>query len=147
MRIVQTLIIASLIAPSLASCAVAKATGKVAALPVKGAYYTGKYAGKGAVGTAKLAGKGAVGTAKIAGKGVYYTGKGIIETGKTTVKITNAALDTTSKLLTVTTQVVDLSGKVVTLTKVISRLEMQGQIAAAKASGRVLSIVIDAFRG
>ena len=136
MRIVQTLMIAALIAPSLASCAVAKATGKVAALPVKGVYYTGKYAGK-----------GAIGTAKIAGKGIYYTGKGLVETGKTTVRITNAALDTTSKVLRVTTQVVDLSGKVVTLTKLIQRAEMQSQIAAAKASGRVISIVIDAVRG
>ncbi len=136
MRLVQTLIIASLIAPAVTGCAVAKATGKVAALPVKGVYYTGKYAGK-----------GAIGTAKIAGKGVYYTGKGIIETGKTTVRITNAALDTTSKILTVTTQVVDLSGKIVTLTKVISRAEMEGHIAAAKASGRVVSIVVDAIRG
>lgn len=146
MRFVQTLIIASLFAPSLTGCAVAKATGKVAAMPVKGVYYTGQYAGKGAIGTAKLAGKGAFGTAKLAGKGVYYTGKGIIETGKTTVRITNAALDTTSKFLTVTTQVVDLTGKVVTLSKVITRAEMEGHIAAAKASGRVLEIVIDAVR-
>lgn len=120
----------------LQACAVAKTTGKVAALPVKGAYYTGKYAAKGTWGATKMA-----------GKGVYYTGKGVVEVGKTTVHITNAALDTTSKVLTVTTQVVDLSGKVITLSKVIPRAEMEAHIAAAKASGKVLSIVIDAARG
>lgn len=135
MRVINKIIILAMIAPSLTGCMVAKATGKVAALPVKGIYYTGKYAGK-----------GAIGTTKIAGKGVYYTGKGIYETGKTTVRITNAVLETTANVLVVTTHVIDLSGKVVTMSKLISRAEMETYIAAAKASGRVISIMVDVAR-
>jgi len=50
----------------LSGCQVAKATGKVAALPFKAVYKTGE-----------LAGKGVYETGKFAGKSVYYTGKGI----------------------------------------------------------------------
>ncbi|WP_017931832.1 hypothetical protein [Robiginitomaculum antarcticum] len=135
MRNIYKLMLTALILPALTGCGVAKATGKVAALPVKGVYYTGKYAGKGVIGTSKLA-----------GKGVYYTGKGIYETGKTTVRVTNAVLETTANVLIVTTLVVDVSGKLVTLSKLISRAEMEAHIAAAKASGRVISILIDVAR-
>lgn len=143
MTYLKTVSLASVLILSLSGCAVAKATGKVAALPVKGVYHTGKYVGKGVVGGTKMVGKGAWGGTKMAGKGVYYTGKGVYKTGETAVHITNGALDTTSRILTVTTQVVDLSGKVVTLSKEIPAAELDATISAAKASARVLSILID----
>lgn len=117
-------------------CIVAKTTGKAVTLPVKGVYYTGKYAAKGVIGTAKIAGDTVIGTGKVAGKGVY-------KTGETVVNVTNGALDTSSKVLRVTTQVVDLSGKVVTLTKEIPASELDATIAAAKSSANVIEIFID----
>lgn len=133
---VQKMLIATMtmtfIGMGVSGCSVAKATGKVAAMPVKGAYTAGKYAAKGTWGATKMA-----------GKGVYYTGKGAYKTGETVVNVTNGALDTTAKVLTVTTQVVDLSGKVVTLTKDIQAVELDAHIKAAKASKEVLSIFVD----
>ncbi len=127
-------------------CAVAKATGKVAALPVKGVYYTGKYTAKGIAGTAKFAGESVIGTGKLAGKTIYYTGKGAYRTGETVVNVTNGALDTTSKVLLVTTQAVDLGGKVVTLSKEIKASELEATIGAAEASSNILEIFIDRLR-
>ncbi len=118
------------------ACAVAKTTGKIAALPVKGVYYTGKGAGTAVIKTGELA-----------SKGVYYTGKGAYHTAKVPVNITNAALDTSIKVLTVTTQVVDLSGKVVTVSRTMQRSEVDGYVAQAKGAANVLSVLVDIYRG
>ncbi len=149
----------------LGGCAVAKTTGKVAALPFKAAYKTGEiagkgvyYTGKGAYKTGEYAAKGLYYTGKGAGtvvyktgmftgKGVYYTGKGAVAVAKVPIRVTNAALDTTAKFLTVTTQVVDLSGKVVSLSRTVPRAEVDGYISQAKNAANVVGIVVDAFRG
>lgn len=117
----------------LSGCMVAKTTGKVAALPFKGAYHTTKLAGKGVYGTGKLVGK----TTFAAGKGVYYM-------GSVPVKITDKALDTTTKVLSVTTNVVDLSGKVITTSRLIQSYELESELMALRGATNVLSVLVDA---
>lgn len=138
----------------LGGCAVAKVTGKAAALPFKAVYKTGEYAGKGVYYTGKGAyavGKGAgtvvYKTGMFAGKGAYYTGKGVYTVGMVPIKVTNAALDTSAKVLTVTTQVVDLSGKVVTVSRNIQRSEVDAYVGQAKGAANIVGILIDVFRG
>ena len=120
------------ISSSLSGCAVAKATGKIAALPVKGVYNTAKYAGKGAIGTTNLA-----------AKSIMWTGKGFVKTGETIVHVTNGALTTTANVLTVTSQVIDVSGKIITVSTDIPAYQLKSTIAAAKASAQVISILVD----
>lgn len=105
----------------LSGCAVAKTTGKVAALPFKGAYYAVKGTGKAAWAT---------------GKGIYYV-------GTVPVKITDKALDTTAKVLQVTTQAVDATGKVVTVSRQIQSAELNAELAAIKGASGVLSVMVD----
>jgi len=131
----------------LSGCAVAKTTGKVAALPFKAAYKTGEYATKGVYYTGKGAGTAVYHTGMFAGKGVYYTGKGAVEVAKVPINVTNAALDTSAKVLTVTTQVVDLSGKVVTVSRTLQRSEVDGYVTQAKGAANVVGIMVDVFRG
>lgn len=116
----------------LSSCSVAKATGKVATLPFKGAFKT-----------TELAGKGVYETGKFAGKTVYGTGKGMYYVGRVPVQITDQALDTTTKVLTVTTQVVDLSGKVIVVQRRIQSSELDSELAAIRTASNVLSVFID----
>ena len=148
---VLTLLAASFI---LSGCAVAKGAGKVATLPVKAVYHTGKTAGKGVYYTGKgayLLGKGTgtvvYKTGMFAGKGVYYTGKGAVTVAKVPVRVTNAALDTSIKVLTVTTQVVDLSGKVVSVSRQVQRSEVDAYVNQAKNAANVVGILVDVFRG
>ena len=138
---------AALLAVLLSGCAVAKTTGKVAALPFKAVYKTGEYATKGVYHTGKAVGTGVYHTGMFAGKGVYYTGKGAVEVIKVPIKVTNAALDTSAKVLTVTTQVVDLSGKVVSVSRTLQRSEVDTYVSQAKGAANVVGILIDVFRG
>ena len=131
----------------LGGCAVAKTTGKVAALPFKAVYKTGELAGKGVYYTGKGVGTVVYKTGMFAGKGVYYTGKGTVAVAKVPVKVTNAALDTTAKALTVTTQVVDLSGKVVSVSRTLQRGEVDAYVSQARGAANVLSVLVDAARG
>ena len=145
---IQNLVITSLFATTtLGGCAVAKTTGKVAALPFKAVYKTGEYATKGVYYTGKGAGTVVYKTGMFAGKGVYYTGKGAYNVAKVPIKVTNAALDTSAKVLTVTTQVVDLSGKVVTVSRNLQRSEVDSYVNQAKGAANVVGILIDVFRG
>ena len=113
-------------------CAVVKTTGKVAALPVKAAYGTTKFAGKAVYGTGKAVGKGVIAT----GKGVYYI-------GSVPVKITDKALDTTAKVLKITTQAVDLSGKVVTVSRDIQATQLDAELQALRGMKGLLSVFVD----
>ncbi len=131
----------------LGGCAVAKTTGKIAALPFKAVYKTGEFAGKGAYYTGKGAGTAVYKTGMFAGKGVYYTGKTGVAVAKVPVHVTNAALDTSAKVLTVSTQVVDLSGKVVTVSRNMQRSEVDGYISQASGAANVVGIMVDVFRG
>ena len=131
----------------LGGCAVAKTTGKVAAMPFKAVYKTGEYAAKGVYYTGKGAGTVVYKTGMFAGKGVYYTGKAGVAVAKVPVHVTNAALDTSAKVLTVTTQVVDLSGKVVTVSRTMQRSEVDGYISQARGAANVVGIMVDVFRG
>lgn len=131
----------------LGSCAVAKTTGKVAALPFKAVYKTGEFASKGVYYTGKGAGTVAYKTGMFAGKSVYYTGKGTVAVAKVPVKVTNAALDTSAKVLTVTTQVVDLSGKVVSVSRTLQRGEVDAYVSQAQGAANVLSVIVDVARG
>jgi len=117
-------------------CTVAKVTGKAAALPFKGAYYTGKGAGTVTYQTGMFAGKGA-----------YYTGKGAYNVARIPIKVTNAALDTSAKVLTVTTQIVDLSGKVVAVSRTLQRSEVDAYINQLQDTANVLDILVDIYRG
>ena len=67
--LVKNVITVSFAASLLSGCAVAKTTGKVAALPFKATYETTKFVGKSAYKTTEFAGKSVVAT----GKGVYKT--------------------------------------------------------------------------
>lgn len=131
----------------LSGCAVAKTTGKVAALPFKAVYKTGEYTGKGVYYTGKGAGTVVYKTGMFAGKGAYYTGKGAYTVAKVPVNVTNSALDTSAKVLTVTTQVVDLSGKVVTVSRTMQRSEVDGYVSQAQGAANVVSVLVDVFRG
>jgi hypothetical protein len=148
--------IALLAVSLLGGCVVAKTTGKVAALPFKGAYKTTELAGKAVYGTGKLTGQTVYGTGKLAGQTVYgtgklvgksalMTGKGVYYMGSVPVKITDKALDTTNKVLTITTQVVDLSGKVATTTRRIQSYELESELLALRGATNVLSVFVDAF--
>ncbi len=128
----------------LGGCVVAKTTGKVAALPFKGAYKTTELAGKAVYGTGRLAGQTVYGTGKFVGKSAYATGKGIYYMGSVPVKITDKALDTTNKVLSVTTQAVDLSGKVITTTRRIQSYELESELLALRGATNVLSVFVDA---
>ena len=130
----------------LSACGVAKTTGKVAALPFKGAYKTTELAGKGVYYTGKGTGQAVLKTGELAGKGVYYTGKGAYKTAKVPVTVMNGALDTSAKVLTVSTQVVDLSGKVVTVSRDLQRHEVDAYVGQAQGAANVLRVVIDAAR-
>ncbi len=125
------------------ACAVAKATGKVAALPFKGVFKTGQIAGKGVYYT----GKGVYKTGELVGKGVYQTGKGVYNIAKVPVTITNAAPDTSAKVLTVTTKAVDLTGKVVTVSRTLQRGEVDAYVSKARRATNVLGLAIDVARG
>lgn len=140
----------------LASCGVAKTTGKVAALPFKAVYKTGEFAGKSVYHTGRLAGKGVYKTGEFAGKSVYHTGKfagesviatgkGVYYVGSVPVKVTDKALDTTAKVLTVTTQAVDMTGKVITVTRRIQASQLDSELAALEGATNVLGVVIDAL--
>jgi len=131
----------------LGGCAVAKTTGKVAALPFKAAYKTSELGAKGVYYTGKGAGTVVYTTGMFAGKGAYYTGKGAYAVAKVPVHVTNAALDTSIKVLTVTTQVVDLSGKVVTVSRTMQRSEVDAYVNQAQGAANVVSILVDVFRG
>lgn len=143
-------------AAMLASCGVAKTTGKVAALPFKAVYKTGEFAGKSVYHTGRIAGTGVYKTGELAGKSVYHTGKfageaviatgkGVYYVGSVPVKITDRALDTTAKVLTVTTQAVDMTGKVVTVTRRIQAAQLDSELAALEGATNVLGVVIDVF--
>ena len=124
------LIVAAIILPG---CTVAKATGKVAAFPVKATYHTTKFAGKTVYGTTKAV-----------GKGVWATGKGVYYVGTVPVKITDRALDTTSKVLVVTTQALDATGKVISVSKQIQAAELNAELSAIKGAKNILSVFVDA---
>ncbi len=131
----------------LGGCAVAKVTGKAAALPFKAVYKTGEYATKGVYYTGKGAGTVVYKTGMFAGKGAYYTGKGAYKVATVPVKVTNAALDTSAKVLTVTTQVVDLSGKVVSVSRTMQRSEVDAYVNQAQGAANIVSVLVDIFRG
>ncbi|HHL43250.1 MAG TPA: hypothetical protein ENJ42_06515 [Hellea balneolensis] len=142
----KSIVIAILGASLVGGCAVAKTTGKVAALPFKAAYKTGELTGKGVYYTGKGAGTAVYKTGEYTGKGIYYTGKGAYKTAKVPVTVMNGALDTSAKVLSVTTQMVDLTGKVVTVSRSMQRSEVDGYVAQAQGAANVLSVVIDAVR-
>lgn len=131
-HLIKTVALCAFITLFLSGCVVAKTTGKVAALPVKAAY-----------GTTKFAGKAVYGTGKAVGKGVIATGKGIYYIGSVPVKITDKALDTTVKVLKVTTQVVDLSGKVVTVSRDIQASQLDAELQALRGVKGLLSVFVD----
>lgn len=153
-------------AASLQACAVAKTTGKIAALPVKAVYKTGEFAGKSVYHTGRLAGTAVYKTGEFAGKSVYKTGefagKSVYETGKfagktviatgkgvyylgtVPVKITDKALDTSARVLSLTTEAVDLTGKIVTVTRDIQALELEAELKALKGVKNLLGIFVDA---
>lgn len=149
----------------LPACAVAKTTGKIAAMPVKAVYKTTELAGKTVYHTGRLTGKGVYKTTELAGKSVYHTGRiagtGIYETGKfagkstiavgkgvyyvgsVPVKIADGALDTTARILTITTQAVDLTGKVVTVARDIQAIELDAELKLLKHSKDILGVLIE----
>ncbi len=149
----------------LSACAVAKTTGKIAALPVKAVYKTGELAGKTVYHTGRIAGTGVYKTGELAGKSVYHTGRiagtGVYETGKfagktavatgkgiyyigtVPVKITNSALDTSAKVLTLTTQAMDLTGQVVTVSKDIQAMQLDTELKAFKSVKNLISVFVD----
>lgn len=167
MRFSKLTLIAGACALALSGCQIAKTTGKVAALPFKGVYktgefagktvyktgelagksvyYTGKYTGKGIYETGKFAGKGVYETGKFAGKTAVNAGKGIYYIGTVPVKITDKALDTTAKVLTVTTQALDVGGKVVTTARTIQATELEAELAAIKGATNILNVIVDAI--
>lgn len=140
----------------LSGCQVAKATGKVAALPFKAVYKTGEFAGKTVLKTGEVAGKSVYYTGKYTGKGVYETGKfagksvatvgkGVYYMGTVPVKITDKALDTTAKVLTLTTHAADATGKVVEVTRQIQAAELNAELAALKGTTNLLRVFVDAL--
>jgi len=155
MRFLKLTLLAGFSAMALTGCQVAKVTGKVAALPFKGAYKTGEFAGKTVYKTGELAGKSVYYTGKYTGKGIYETGKfagktavnagkGMYYIGTVPVKITDKALDTTAKALTVTTQAIDVGGKVVTTARTIQSAELEAELAAIKGATNILNVIVDA---
>lgn len=135
---------------SLSGCAVAKTTGKVAALPFKAAYKTTEFAGKSVYKTGEFAGKsvfytgkGIYKTGEFAGKSVAAVGKGVYYMGTVPVKITDKALDTTSKVLTITTQAAEASGKVLEVTRTIQAAELEMELKALKGATNLLSVFVD----
>ena len=150
--LVKNVITVSFAASLLSGCAVAKTTGKVAALPFKATYETTKFVGKSAYKTTEFAGKSVIATGKgvyktteAVGKGVYNTGKGIYYIGTVPVKITDKALDTGSKVLTLTTQMIDATGKAVSVTRQIQAARLDFELSAIKSATNVLSVVVDAL--
>jgi len=148
------LLLGSISMIGLSGCQVAKATGKVAALPFKAVYKTGEFAGKTVFKTGEVAGKSVYYTGKYTGKGVYETGKfagksvatvgkGVYYMGTVPVKITDKALDTTAKVLTLTTQAADATGKVVEVTRRIQATELDAELAALKGTANLLSVFVD----
>ena len=142
----------------LAGCAVAKTTGKVAALPFKAVYKTGEFASKSIYHTGRLAGKGVYKTGEYTGKGIYHTGKfagesviatgkGVYYVGSVPVKVTDKALDTSARVLSITTQAIDLTGKVVTVTRRIQATELETELAALEGATNVLGVVVDVLGG
>ena len=150
--LVKNVITVSFAASLLSGCAVAKTTGKVAALPFKATYETTKFVGKSAYKTTEFAGKSVIATGKgvyktteAVGKGVYNTGKGIYYIGTVPVKITDKALDTGSKVLTLTTQKLDATGKAVSVTRQIQAAKLDMELSAIKSATNILSVVVDAL--
>jgi len=139
MRTLKILPAGLVVAMILSGCGV----HKVVTVPAKGVYETTKFAGKTVVGATKLTGKAAVGTTKVVGKGLWATGKGVYYIGSVPVKITDAALDTSVKVLTITTQMVDLSGKVVQVSRNISAMQLDAELAKVKTATNILSVVVD----
>ena len=138
----------------LSGCMVAKATGKVAALPFQAAYKTTEFAGKSVLKTGEIAGKSVYYTGKYTGQGIYETGKfvgdSVVATGKgvyylgtVPVKITDKALDTTSKVLTITTQAADASGKVISTTRQIQSIQLDAELSALKGVSNLMSVFVD----
>ena len=156
MNILKLALFTSFCAVSFSGCQIAKTTGKVAALPFKGAYKTtefagktvyktGELAGKSVYYTGKYAGKGVYGTGKMVGKAVIGTGKGIYYIGTVPVKITDKALDTTAKVLTITTQSLDVGGRVITTARTIQSAELEAELAAIKGATNILNVIVDAI--
>jgi len=152
MRFLKLTLLAAFSAIVLSGCQVAKTTGKVAALPFKGIYKTGEFAGKTVFKTGELAGKsvyytgkGVYKTGEFAGKTAVKAGKGVYYIGTVPVKITDKALDTTAKVLTVTTQAVDVSGKVITTARTIQATELEAELAAIKGANNILKVLVDAI--
>jgi len=168
--LVRNVITVSFAASLLSGCAVAKTTGKVAALPFKATYETTKFVGKSAYKTTEFAGKSVVATGKgvykttefvgkgvtatgkgvyktteAVGKGVYNTGKGIYYIGTVPVRITDKALDTGSKVLTLTTQMIDATGKAVSVTRQIQAAKLDMELGSIKGATNILSVVVDAL--
>ena len=128
---------------SLSGCMVAKATGQVAALPVKAVYKTTEFAGKSVYYTGKFAGQGVYETGKAVGNTVVGVGKGVYYMGTVPVKITDKALDTTSKVLTVTTQAADATGKIVSTSRQIQSAKLDAELGALQGMSNLLSVVVD----
>lgn len=152
MRFLKLTLLAGFSSLALSGCQIAKTTGKVAALPFKGVYKTGDFAGKTVYKTGELAGKsvyytgkGVYKTGEFAGKTAVTAGKGVYYIGTVPVKITDKALDTTAKVLTVTTQAVDVGGKVVTTARTIQASELEAELAAIKGASNILNVVVDAI--
>ena len=154
---ISTLCILSFSLMGLSGCQVAKATGKVAALPFKAAYKTGEIAGK----SVYYTGKGVYKTGELAGKGVFYTGKGVYKTGEfaaksvaavgkgvyymgtVPVKITDKALDTSARVLSMTTQAVDTGGKILEVTREFKAVELDAELAALEGVKNLLGVFVD----
>lgn len=142
----------TILACSLSGCLVAKATGKITALPFQAVGKTAEIGGKTVYGTGKLTGQAVYGTGKMAygtgkfvGKTSLATGKGVYYVGSIPVKITDQALDTTAQVLTITTQAVNLSGQVYVSSRRIQSYELDRELASLRGASNVLSVLVDVF--
>ena len=147
---ISTLCILSFSLVGLSGCQVAKATGKVAALPFKAVYKTGEiagksvyYTGKGVYKTGEFAGKSVYKTGEFAAKSVGAVGKGVYFMGTVPVKITDKALDTSARVLSLTTRAVDTGGKLLEVTREIQAVELDAELAALKGASNLLGVFVD----
>ncbi len=111
----------------LASCAAARTTANVAALPVKAGF---------------AAGKGVY----LTGKGIYKIGEGVYKVGSVPVKITAEALETTSEVLILTKRFVTTAGTIAETSYRIRRAELDAQLAALKQARNIVEVIIDVPR-
>ena len=113
--------------------ATSKATMTVASLPFKGTYYA-----------AKGVGHGTYQTGKFAAKSLYYTGKGAYHLGRVPVDFTRGALDTTADVLQITASVTTTAGQVAQVTSMVSRAQLEQELAVLRATKDVSHILVDA---